>query len=85
MTARGGSRNLRHMLQEIEQLLTLQDRDRKIRALKNDIRHVGALGRHGQGGSFGTWPETAMPVSLRIVMKGKTPNAVTMPITTKAI
>ena len=26
------------MLQEIEQLLTLQDRDRKIRALKNEIK-----------------------------------------------
>ena len=38
MTARGGSRNLRHMLQEIEQLLTIQDRDRKIRALKNEIK-----------------------------------------------
>ena len=26
------------MLQEIEQLLTIQDRDRKIRALKNEIK-----------------------------------------------
>ena len=38
MTGRGTSRNLRHMLQQIEQLLTLQDRDRKIRSLKNEVR-----------------------------------------------
>ena len=38
LTRRGGSRNLRDMLQEIEQLLILQDRDRKIRALKNELK-----------------------------------------------
>ncbi len=38
MTGCGTSRNLRHMLQQIEQLLTLQDRDRKIRSLKNEVR-----------------------------------------------